>query len=107
MWFLIFWYIVHPEPEIWLVDLEPSVYNRMELGTKRWRNCSWLLGPSVGSFNSGIVIEKDVALVIFPHMCVFSNVSPAFENWVTRESGCRNEGYLAPVVETVQESNHD
>ena len=101
MWFPIFWYIVHPEPDIGLVDLEPSVYNRMELGAKCRRNCSWLLEPSVGSFNFDIVIEKDVALVVYLHKCVFSNVSPAFKNWVTRESGCRNEGYLVPVVVTV------
>ena len=90
MWFPIFWYIVHPEPNIWLVDLEPSEYNRIKLGAKcRW-NCSWLSGPSVGSFNFAIVIEKDVALVVCPHKCVFSNVSSAFKNWVTRESRCRN-----------------
>ena len=102
-----FWYMAHPEPEIWLVDLEPSVYNRMELGAKHWRNCLWLLVPSVGSFDFGIVIEKDVALVVCTHKCVFSNVSPAFKNWVIRENGCCNEGYLVPVVVTVQESNHD
>ena len=107
MRFSIFWYIVHPEPDIWLVNLEPSVYNRMELGAQCRRNCSWLLGPSVGSFNFGIVIEKDAALVVCPHKCIFSNVSPAFKNWVTRESGCHNKGHLVPVVVTVQESNHD
>ena len=107
MLFLIFWYIVHPGPEIWLVDLEPSVYNRIELGAKCWRNCSWLLGPCVGSFDFGILIEKDVVLVVCQHKCVFPNVSPAFKNWVTRKSGCCNEGYLVPVVVTVQESNQD
>ena len=107
MWIPIFWYIVHPEPEIWLVDLVPSVYNRIELGAKCWGNCSWLLGPSVGLFDYGIVIEKDVVLDVCPHKCVFCNVSPAFKNWVTRESGCHNGGYLVPVVVTVQESNHD
>ena len=87
--------------------MEPSVYNRIELDAMRWRNCSWLLRSSVGSFDSGIVIENDVTLVVFPRKCVSSNVSPAFKNWVTRESGCHNKGYLVPVVVTVKESNHD